>query len=383
MKYISDIYTHKNPLNLINMKKITILSLFLIYIFSSEAQITITSADMPNAGDSIQLSVTNTIGTIDATLTGANYNWDYSTLTYTSQRVDKFDSPLSFPLVFAILFNPFNCSYGRENRAITAPTIPTVTITNAYDFLKESSSALKQVGGGLTVNGTPIPFNYTPNDYIYRFPLNFGNIDSSDYQYNLTIPTIGYYGETGHRVNVVDGWGTLLTPFNTFNTVRVKSVITSKDTLNYTSFGFGVNIPRPTRIEYKWLANGKQIPVLEIDENIVGGTPTITNVQYQDSVHSTVGINTHQNSVSEMDVFPNPSSNNFILKYNVASASHVKISINDFLGNTVATLTNENQVEGIYLKAINAKDNNLSEGVYFITVQSDNFKEVKKIIVQK
>jgi hypothetical protein len=364
------------------MKKITILSALLISAFVSKAQITITSADMPNAGDSIQLSVTNTIGTIDETLTGANYTWDYSTLTYTSQRVDKFDSPLTFPLVFAILFNPFNCSYGRENRAITAPAIPGVTITNAYDFLKESATALKQVGGGLTINGTPIPFNYTPNDFIYRFPLNYGNVDSSDYQYNLTIPTIGYYGETGHRVNTVDGWGTLLTPFNTYNTVRVKSVITSHDTLNYTSIGFGITIPRPTRIEYKWLANGREIPVLEIDENIVGGTPTITNVQYQDSVHTTVGIQTIDNTVSELAVFPNPSSSDFILKYTLASSSHVKISITDALGRLVSSIADENETAGIYIKPINAKQNNLSSGVYFITLQSNSYKEVRKLIIE-
>ncbi|MGZ4049454.1 MAG: hypothetical protein ACXVNN_08825, partial [Bacteroidia bacterium] len=52
------------------------------------AQITVTSSDMPNAGDSIFISVTNSVGTIDPTLTGASYSWDYSTLTPNLQRFE-------------------------------------------------------------------------------------------------------------------------------------------------------------------------------------------------------------------------------------------------------------------------------------------------------
>ena len=69
--------------------------LFLTIFFTSilSAQISITSADMPNAGDSVLISVTTTIDTNDVTLTGANYTWDYSTLVPNFQRFEKFDSP--------------------------------------------------------------------------------------------------------------------------------------------------------------------------------------------------------------------------------------------------------------------------------------------------
>ena len=269
------------------MKKITIIVSLLIGCSVINAQITIGQSDMPNAGDSVLVSITNSLGGIDQTLTGANYNWDYSTLVYNSQQQVKFDAPLTFPTIFALLFNPFNTSYGRENRNLTSLPIPGVSFTGAYDFLKESSSALKQVGAGFTINGTPIPFYYSPNDFIFRFPMNYLNIDSCDYQYSLSIPTIGDYGEKGHRVNMVDGWGTLITPLATYQTLRVKSIITAIDTLYISAFGIGSNIPVPTRVQYKWLATAKQIPVLEIDANIVGGNEVVTNIQYQDTLHPT------------------------------------------------------------------------------------------------
>ena len=366
------------------MKKTVLILICLLPTLTVTSQITITSADMPNAGDSILVSVTNSIGSLDQTLTGANYNWDYSTLAYTSQRYDKFDSPFTFPTVFAVLFSVLNTSYGRENRAITAVSITGLSITDAYDFLKESTSALKQVGGGLTINGTPIPFYYTPNDYIYRFPLDYLNNDSSDYAYNLTIPTIGYYGETGHRVNLADGWGSLITPYMTYPSVlRVKSVVTSQDTLNYTTLGFGITIPRPTRIEYKWLANGKQIPVLEIDVNIVGGNEVITNVQYQDSLHTTAGVAEILNADSHLIIYPNPISNSFVMNYSLTAETPVKITVTDVVGKTIATLVDEKQNSGTYLKPINTGDLHLSDGVYFVNIQTNKFSEVKKLVVEK
>src|ERR1035437_3164501 len=102
------------------MKKITFIISFLLIVIASKAQITIGNSDMPIAGDSVLVSITNTIGTIDETLTGANYNWDYSTLTFNSQQERKFDSPLTFSSIFIVLFNFLNTSYGTQNHTITS-----------------------------------------------------------------------------------------------------------------------------------------------------------------------------------------------------------------------------------------------------------------------
>src|SRR6476646_8091527 len=82
---------------------------------ASLAQITVTNADMPNAGDSIKVSVTNSTGGSDQTLTGANYLWDFTTLSPNNQRYEKFDNPSTFPGIYAAIFNPFNTSYGKNN----------------------------------------------------------------------------------------------------------------------------------------------------------------------------------------------------------------------------------------------------------------------------
>src|SRR6185369_9997600 len=107
------------------------------------------------------------------------------------------------------------------------------------------------------------------------------------------IPNFGYYRKQQTRTNEVDGWGTLITPFGTFNTLRVKSTLNITDSIYLDTLGFGLTIPRQTIVEYKWLAPGKKIPVLEVDITlaIFGGTFTVDRVNWQDNYLAPLGIN--------------------------------------------------------------------------------------------
>ncbi|HEY0030098.1 MAG TPA: T9SS type A sorting domain-containing protein [Bacteroidia bacterium] len=362
-------------------------SIFFLGLFGAtalSAQITITSADMPNAGDSVLLSVSNSIGSIDPMLTDSAYTWDYSTLVPTLQRYEKFDSPLTFTVPFNIIFNPVNTSYGNVNNLLTSLPIPGITLDEAYDFMKESSSSFKQVGAGYTINGTPLPFMYSASDVLYKFPMNYLDTDSCDYKFGLPIPTLGYYGQSGHRVNVVDGWGTLITPFGTFNTLRVKSTVAAVDTIN--AFGFGTNISRPLRYEYKWLANGKQIPVLQIDASDVGGVVTVTNVQYIDSVISGVpqlGLADNEGNNLNVIVYPNPVIDNTTLHYSLPSKMQVKISIADVVGRRMAIVADEMQNSGTYQKQIAVSELGLTQGIYFLILETDTGTAVQQIVITK
>lgn len=351
-----------------------------ICILSANAQTPIYSSDMPNAGDSIKISIAGGIGTSDATLTGANYTWDFSALTPNSSRFEKYDSPFSFQIPYNYIFNPTNTSYGKNNPQRTG-AVATFSITAAYDFYKETTANFIQVGAAYTINGTPIPFIYSPADTIYRFPMNYLNTDSCNYKYGLGVPTFGYYGQKGHRVNVVDGWGNITTPYGTFSALRLKSTVTSIDTVYYASLFFGTNLPMQTKHEYKWLTTGLKIPLLEIDANVIAGNETITNVAYIDSV-SRVGI-TEINNIANISVFPNPASDQLVLQYHMVSAATVKISICNVLGETMTIVENGKMAIGENLNVINLKELKLSEGIYFVNFESNGSREIKKIIISK
>lgn len=347
----------------------------------AKAQITITAADMPNAKDSIVISIANALDSNDVKLTGAGYSWNYSKLVPSLQRYDVFDAPSSFTSPYNLLFNQFNTSYGKNNYQLKTIPLPGMKVDAAYDFFKESTNDFRQIGAAYTLNGTPIPFLYSPNDIIYRFPMNYLNQDSCDYKYGLTIPGMGYYGQTGHRVNLVDGWGTLVTPFGTFTTLRVLSAVTAVDTIYIDAFKIGSNIPRPLKHEYKWFAQGSKVPVLQIDANVTGGTLTVTSIQFQDSLRSNVphvGIKDIAADGGKFEVYPNPAQEQCTIHYLTKSNVPVQISVMDITGKTIFSSV-ETRSAGEQRFTLSTQ--NFSNGIYFVRLQVERTSSVQKLII--
>ena len=273
-----------------NFRKLVFSSFLIFSLHQLNAQIVITDADLGNVNDTIRYSVKQTLPNFDQTLTGANYNWDYSFLVPDSQRVDKLVPPASTGYPFVA----FLSTYGLVNPH--PDQIPFALLgsapTNAYNFYKKSTAQLTIAVMGVTSAGTALPIPLNPADVVYKLPLNYGNIDSSTSGYAYPLTGFGYFRKQQKRVNTVDGWGMLTTPYGTFNTIRVKSVITVNDSLYLDTLGFGFNIPATTSYEFKWLAQGEKFPVLEIDAAgaVIGTGLTVNQVLFKDSLWSNMSF---------------------------------------------------------------------------------------------
>lgn len=79
--------------------------------------------------------------------------------------------------------------------------------------------------------------------------------------------------------------------------------------------------------------------------------------------------------------YPNPFNPATIIKFSVPQKSFVSLKIFDVLGKEVQTLVEEEKSEGTYEVTFDAA--NLPSGVYFYTMQTDNFLSTKKLIVLK
>jgi hypothetical protein len=363
--------------------KYTLLSLSLTIALASTAQITITSADMPNVNDSLYVSTTNAIGTHVPSETGANFSWDYSDLKPALQQSEKYLGPGKFPGLYNLIFNPLITSYGKDNPLFTAANIPGIKIDAAFDFFKESTSSLNQIGVGYQVNGAPLPFVYKHADVLYKFPMAYLNTDSCDFDFGLAVPSYGYYGQSGHRHNFVDGWGELKTPLGTYTTLRILSLVDITDTIyiQQDTTGFGFPIKRPTRYEYKWFAAGSKIPVLEIDA-LAGATAPVYNVAFLDSLRKDVihvGIDENENEASAFQVYPNPTQDQFSLNYKLTGKSAVKISLLDVLGKELMLLVNETQNSGTQKVTVNVAA--LPTGIYFVNIRCGTTSHVEKVSV--
>ncbi|KAB2844640.1 MAG: T9SS type A sorting domain-containing protein [Ignavibacterium sp.] len=79
--------------------------------------------------------------------------------------------------------------------------------------------------------------------------------------------------------------------------------------------------------------------------------------------------------------YPNPFNPGTIIQYEIASRQYVTLKVYDVLGNELATLVNENKAAGIYKVNFNAS--HLPSGMYIYKILSDNFSDVKKMLLLK
>jgi hypothetical protein len=322
----------------------------------------------------------------DSTCTQNNYVWDFSNLIPNSQWVRKFNPPSSFVFPFNVVFNPINTSYGEEQ--YMPDNIPLIgKPDNGYNFFKETSTRFKQVGGGFTINSLPLPFIYNPHDTVYRFPLSCGNRDTSYAAFGLSIPGIGYYGQQIRRWNFADGQGNLITPFGTFQTVRVRSLIAIRDTFSDTSGTFGFAANRPLQYEFKWLGKGGKIPYLQVNAINIGGNVMVTQIQYRDSMRGVpqVGIEDWELQTDNwrLMVYPNPASEMLFVSYTLQKPKNVKIELLDLTGRKIYERLSGGfeKNAGEHIEIINLREVKLNSGIYFVKVMAGTSKRMMKVVI--
>jgi hypothetical protein len=162
------------------------------------------------------------------------------------------------------------------------------------------------VAGGLQV---PVTYaNQNQQDIIYRFPLSYTSpADSSNSFFSITVPNTGHLSQRRKRVNRPDAWGTLTTPFGTFQTVRVVSRLLDHDSVAFGAIP-GTAIDPPLTREYKWLAKTHHVPLLTITTQQVLGVETITGIEYRDSYRRIIRTGTRDAATDVvLTAHPNPS----------------------------------------------------------------------------
>ena len=79
--------------------------------------------------------------------------------------------------------------------------------------------------------------------------------------------------------------------------------------------------------------------------------------------------------------YPNPFNPTTKIEFAIPKNSYVTLKIYDNIGRDVSTLINELKSAGKY--SIDFNGNNLASGVYYYKLTSDNFSDIKKMILVK
>jgi hypothetical protein len=279
------------------MKHFILTLIAMLSIGISYSQVEYNASDFGNIGDSIHVSKSKTdINGFDFVQTGVNHFWNYDTLPYSTQSDIRWIDPsnagykATWCLTNTIIFG-CNAQFGNfTNLAINdldSLQYGSFEVSNVVKHYKKSSTYLtyKMIGGKVFIGGLPIIKIAEINDAdtIYNFPLQYNDIDSCSSNYTVKISGdstkyVSYY----KRYNHVEGWGSMVTPYNTFNNVlKVKTIITKIDTL---FIGGNTHQYIDTLIEFKWFDPAYKIPVLEVKANKIGQNIVNTGIIYIDSL---------------------------------------------------------------------------------------------------
>jgi hypothetical protein len=274
---------------LVAMKQLFTLATSIALCASVHAQITIGQNEMPHSGDELFRTQATINPFVNYGATGAGHTWNFGSLSAAGEESTEYVSVSSTNLVYAlvyadIFFNPNRANHANSGTDIAFSDL--LPIGNAYTFRHQSASAYTTVGYGAEVSNIPLPIIFDEHDVVYELPLNYGNSSVSHSSWKINLPTLAYYGYMQTRQNQVDGWGSITTPSGTFDALRVKTTITAKDTISIDTLSLGFTIDRPTTREYKWLAQGIRVPVLQINTVEIFGAEVVTGTFFYDQPHT-------------------------------------------------------------------------------------------------
>ena len=353
------------------MKKHILISVVAALLFSGTAigQITITKSDMPQQDDTVRISVGINPGIIDLAETGENYHWDYSELIPFQQRVDTFVSVGDTPAGLLFLFT----SDFAVNMA-GAFSFPGTGISKPYFYFKSTNSAYKNTGFAFEMDGYPIPAPFSDPDILYQFPLTYLNVDSSASGVDMNIPGTGYLLVDRHRRNTVDGWGTLTTPYGTFDVIRLKSEVTEYDSVYSESQGTGVGLLY-SYTEYKWIGNNQKVPLLMVRDVAEGAI-----VEYVDSIRGSLGVAEKQNYLTRVAVIPNPVKTTATLRFSLNLKSGVTLKLFDLSGKEVWKSPAQELLSGTHEISLDVQQMGLQAGTYLLKVAANNNARIVKLV---
>lgn len=363
------------------MKKFTFLTFLLFLFLSTQAQVTITQADVA-ATLSLGKTVTTYADTLNTNVnigaTGQS-SWDFSghphQLEFDAESINPGSSPAAG-------------TFGSANYVTySQPTFAGVT-SNTWVHLGLDGNAYSDLGtytevaaAGFTTQ-TTIQMNSA--EVIMQLPLTFG----ASWTYNGTrdvnvnivgIPFPQSYTVDATITRTVDAWGTLVMPDGrSVNVLRIKIVT------ELTSNMGGVP-SSSTDLSFTFISpDGSSLHVNAVDANQAdNGVISVNQVawNYGSGATSVDQIEDLANDFVLSQNYPNPFNPTTNIQYSIPKASHVSLKVYDVLGNEVATLVNEELSSGVYNSKFDASA--LSSGIYFYTLTADNFTATRKLMLIK
>ena len=290
-------------------------ALLLALLFSgmTYGQIQVTQSDFADGDDTVRMSIA-TDPAIDYASTGTNYTWDFSGLVADEQVLKSFYTIDQGSALMGFIFGIFAPTVYQGTNFTETDAIPLdqlggflpISISNMNIVSKIDASEVNSLGYSMVVEGTEIPFKSDTIETRYELPIDYGNVYTSNGYTNLDLNPIqdAAWIQYRDRSSNVDGWGSITTPYGTFDALRIRHDITEVDSLYIGTFGTWIELPIPPSVIYEWWANGELEPILRITTSDILGAMTVTKIEYKD-IYLGLDAGIEEQTLT-IGVYPNP-----------------------------------------------------------------------------
>ena len=337
------------------------------------SQITVTNGDVAGVGKQLIVAHDTIIpNSYNPGPSGANKTWNFSTLAAHTIDTLTFTNP-------AWLTN--GSKFPNANLAIMNST------DGSEIYLNNLAAGLfiEGIYGNPTGTGAmAIKFNPTEQlaSFVDTFNNSFQNNSKLQFSFPFTItqfPTVdsARIKRTTKKDVKTDGYGSLITPLGTYNSLRHRGKVVHIDSVflhNSSPLGwFPAPVPYDVNIDslwhFSWWANGTGYSLLEFDST---HADTIRNIQWLKVLPVTGGVH-ETSSINGLTVFPNPTEKE--LYFEIKNTEITSIEIFDLSGNriyfmpakqsNIITYHAEGLSSGTYFyRSIDVHGNTLNQGKF-------------------
>ena len=345
------------------------------------------------------ITVSNLIGPFDVTSQAAagiswtqnstqTITWSVNGSTSLSANVDillSTDGGLNFSTVLAT---------GVPNNGTATITVPNVAATNCRVMVKSSTNVFYDI------NPVPFAIGYIVttncNTYTNTTPLTIpdgvgANSPGATATNTISVPVVGTISDVNISLNVSHTYpNDLVIGIN--HPDATQDIVWNRACGGNDNFNVTLNDGSPT---FTCVANmtgtfAPSAPLSVFNNKPSNGTWTLLVADYYNVDTGTVNswsievctqtttLITENFGLNNFSIYPNPNNGTFNIKFDSSSTNNINVAVHDIRGRQVYDKKYSNS--GIFDETIQL--NNLQSGVYLVTVQEGNKKEVKKIVIE-
>ncbi len=293
---------------------------------SLNAQIQITSADMPMIGDEI-IRYLDTLPTFTPGGDGPDQSWDFSTAIQDVEQVNTFVDPAT---------TADGDQFGSSNLAWTTDGDNYTFVTNSAISLTADGFSGDPLGDGTFTLVAPLD----PVLMLHAFPRQHTSAFSGDFGFDVTVDgsDFGVYQARIREVATVydttDAFGSITTPVGTYDCIRSRNVTIRTDSifaqlLEILPMAFlFANVD--TTVTYAWHAMETKLPVAEMILDSLGGTVSFT---WSSIEPNSTAISSAGPRADELSLFPQPAADR--VRISVEGSAFATVTVNDLNGRPV------------------------------------------------